>query len=153
MAGQARKSDGSRSMDPVGSRHVRGLVAGNWHGLSRLGRSARHGPGHCSGLFSRAFHPKRQVKCGGKGLARFSELFVLQGTCKACAELREANRPCQNRRLELPFPRAHVVTPMHAHLSSRIAEPRTRGCRSEPMTMTHRSRSLPASGSSIWMMG
>lgn len=30
------KSDASRSMDPLGSRHVRGLVARNRHGVSRL---------------------------------------------------------------------------------------------------------------------
>jgi hypothetical protein len=31
------KSDGPRSMDPLGSWHVRGLVTRNRHGLSRLG--------------------------------------------------------------------------------------------------------------------
>jgi hypothetical protein len=31
-------------MDPLGSRHVRGLVARNRHGLSRLCGSSRHWP-------------------------------------------------------------------------------------------------------------
>jgi hypothetical protein len=36
IAASPGKSDGSRSMDPLGSRHVRGLVARNRHGVSRL---------------------------------------------------------------------------------------------------------------------
>ena len=35
------KSNGSRSMDALGSRHVRGLVARNRHGVSRLSGSSR----------------------------------------------------------------------------------------------------------------